>query len=165
MKLTKVLVLENGASYQALKALNELSLLLESHSDDAKLTALRNESDLYSLSHSGHTLHCEHTLSVPDPSTLVYRCCAVLSFLGMYWSPILHSVVSPGNHSLLPPHGFKTHQEANGTCNTDTLLKHIMTAFSLVNNETKEELFDRAQHCTILPHPMPGLGHPEYGYY
>jgi hypothetical protein len=142
--------------------------VLEPHSDEATLLALDNESDLYSFSYGSHPLQCEHTSSRPDPLALTYGCCAVLSFLGMYWSPILCSVVYPGNNSLVPPCDLQTHPrvlEAKSTYDTCALLGHVEKAFSLIHNETKEELFNRIHHHLVLPHPMPGLRPPSYSHY
>lgn len=148
--------------------MTEASCLLESHSDEAILVALTNQSDLYSFSYGGLTSKCKHALIMPDPLALAYGGCAVLSFWGMYWSPILHSVVDPGNKSLVPPHNLQTHShvlKTNNTYDTCALLAHVEKAFSLIHNETKEELFDRIQSQLVLPHPMPGLRPPSYSHY
>ncbi|KAK2459291.1 hypothetical protein APHAL10511_008693 [Amanita phalloides] len=150
-----------NAAYSSLAEANALTILVPSSDKSAKLSYLVNDnsSKLWSLHYCGMTMECSHATD-PEPSCFVFAGCAVLSFLGLYWSPILGVLVSPEEQSVIPgallwnylqKWDIKDHP-------LDTLLCHILSSFTAIAIEDDlEGLYNHSLQSICVDRPIPGL--------
>ena len=153
-------------SYDALSTLQELCII-PCYKDDKvgpQLIPQSATSKNYSVIYGLHRMTCRHDEELPADG-LAYRGCAVLEFIGMYWSPILRCIVYPAKRKILLRNELRMEifRHVELSCQglslpQATLFDHITGSFG-IGEETLEEIYARL-HSVTTQYPIPGLAEP-----
>lgn len=162
-------VCDEKAAYSALAEANALMLLVPSGDKTAKLVpcpSLGKDDGTcqWSLHYCGLTMQCSH-ITDPEPSCFVFAGCSVLNFLGLYWSPVLMSLVCPEEQRVIPGAslGKYLHKHDIEDHLLGTLLLHLLSSFTAIAIEDDlERLYDRSLRCISVDRPIPGLQYDEF---
>ena len=159
--------LQEDVSYKALNALHELCMIPYYEDDKVGPQLVVPQSatgNNYSVIYGLHQITCRHD-EEPPADSLAYGGCAVLEFMGMYWSPILRCIVYPAKCKILLYNELgmeisrRIEQSHRGlSLSQETLFDHITCSFSM-EEETLEEVYARL-HSVVVQHPIPGLAKP-----
>lgn len=120
----------------------------------------------YTWSDNRHRCSHNQDLDIPD-SALINSSCSVLSFFdGMYFCPVLQSIICPHHQCVVPLSEFVTHakfhplaKRRSGTA-LETLVEHIKHAYPMPPTSTTEEAYDLIVNLR-LSSPISGLPNPE----
>lgn len=102
-------------------------------------------------------MQCSHN---PEPLSLVFAGCSVLSFLGLYWSPMLGVLVCPEQKRVIPGASLKSYlQELNVKDHPlVTLLNHLLSSFKAITIEDDlQSLYNFSLQYISVDRPIPGL--------
>ncbi|KAK2462989.1 hypothetical protein APHAL10511_004976 [Amanita phalloides] len=158
---SSVWVCNANAAYSSLVDANALTVLVPSSDKSAKLSCLVNDgnSRLWSLHFCGMTMECSHATD-PEISSFVFAGCSVLSFLGLYWSPVLSLLVCPEEGSVIPGALLWNYLQKRDIKDhpLDTLLCHLLSSFPAIAIEDDLEcLYNQSLRSICVDRPIPGL--------
>jgi hypothetical protein len=124
------------------------------------------KSNTYEWDNGRH--RCHHADVDCPPSAYINSTCAVLSYFdGMYYCPLLSTVLCPIHHQLillsdLPAHIRSHHKFVMQLIGhiLDSLIGHIQWSFNISITMTPRDLFEKVS-TICLTSPVPGLSDPE----
>ncbi|KAJ3544055.1 hypothetical protein NMY22_g2920 [Coprinellus aureogranulatus] len=108
----------------------------------------------------GTKYSCEHGEDAAPPSqSEYYTGCAVLTYLKLYYSPVLQGIVAPGRGYLLDYGQLKTlvKSRTHGLSD-DTILNHVTESFAVQFNPATA--FQEVHRKLLLTRPLLGLPKP-----
>jgi hypothetical protein len=120
------------------------------------------------LSLEGHDTYllgdfrCTHTELPPTPSSIRDDGCALLRYLGLYWSPVLQALVQPSlSRILLHRDLLPLLDKTDKAGNQPHMLSHISQAFNIHDDDTPETIYSHVHEGLEVSDKIPGLRDPE----
>lgn len=105
---------------------------------------------------------CSHSQPPPSLSLIRDDSCALLRYLGLYWSPVLQALVQPSQSRILL-HGdlcrLLIWKDKAG--NQPHMLSHLSRAFDIRKDDTPQTIYRRVHEGLEVPDKIPGLRDPE----